>query len=169
MGDRQWLETVDVQKVRQVFFNYFLPLVRNRADAEDLTQMALEKLLSAPDETRVRHFKAYVWKTVKNVLMDFFRAKEREDTLRERLETEAMLSEAAEFAKDVLTGEMHAMDQLNFLKNHMRECWWLALCLRVRDGLSDQEIAGRLGVSEPAVRKYLFKARAVINQLVGSH
>ena len=66
-------------------------------------------------------------------------------------------------------GEMHAMDQLNFLKNHMRECWWLALCLRVRDGLSDQEIAGRLGVSEPAVRKYLFKARAVINQLVRSH
>jgi RNA polymerase sigma factor (sigma-70 family) len=169
MGDREWLETSDVQKVRLVFFNYFYSLVRNREDAEDLAHMALEKLLSAPDKTRVRHFNAYVWAVVRNVLMDFFRGKERDGALREHLETAAMLREAAEFARDSFTGEVRATYQLTFLKQHMKETWWLALCLRVRDGLSDLDIGMRLGVGESTVRKYIAKARAVINQLIRSH
>jgi RNA polymerase sigma-70 factor (ECF subfamily) len=169
MGDRKWLGTLDEQRrFRDELFERFHRWLGNREDAEDLTQKTLECLVRTPAETPIRNPEAYAAGTASHVTADFWEQKKRDRDFAQKITGNSMVQQAAEFARDAFTAEMRVADELNGLKRHMQEAWWRALCMRVVDGLTDGEIARELGVRERTVKKYLSKARAVINQQVRS-
>lgn len=152
--------------MNQQIGEYYKPLflfiqrrVRNRSDAEDLTQEVVYKLLRSNTEG-VRNVKSWMYTIAQNTVIDYYRKREAATEDIELLEQE--LADAD--TKPQAWQEMSACIQ-PFLAQ-LPEEYRTVLQLSDLDGLPQKEIAQRLGINYTTLRSKVQRGRKKLKQLI---
>lgn len=165
---RDWFVR-EVLPLEADLMQYMLSIWRNRADLADLRQDVYVRVLEAADKQIPRPVKPFVFATARNLLIDRIRRARivSIDAVAD-LESFASASDApgperSAIARDELRKLQEAMDHL---PPRCRE----AVILGRIEGLTGQEIAARMGISEATVSKHLATGMyALANVLYGKH
>jgi RNA polymerase sigma-70 factor (ECF subfamily) len=128
--------------------------LKNRHQAEDLTHDAFVRVLESTGGASVEQPRAYLHQTARNIAVDTWRREDRRSELeRESLDTSAGHTDDPEAL-------MHAIQLADSIERALAE---LPLnCRKVfvwqkLEGLSQLEIADRLGLSKNMVEKYMIR------------
>lgn len=127
---------------------YALRIVDDAQSAEDLVEDAFMKAWQAiEDGKEIDDFKAYIYRSVRNGCISFIRS---------RKETVGLdnIPEADEEAVDTSERDAMIWKAIDELPEKCREVFLLSK----RDGLSNDEIAERMGVSVKTVKNQMTKA-----------
>jgi RNA polymerase sigma factor (sigma-70 family) len=136
---------------------FLLSRVRNIADVPDITQEVYLRMLRVPNVESVRSPEAYLFTVAQHVV--------QQHTLKMAVLPPAKLEKVS----NTLTPTAHAdpalelvaaqsLDRLQETLDELSPKARAVFLLSRRDGLSFDEIAVRLGISKPMVKKYLMKA-----------
>jgi|UniRef100_A0A7V3YFH4 RNA polymerase sigma-70 factor (ECF subfamily) len=167
------LFAVLVARYEKPIFNYVYGLVRQRQDAEDLTQEAFVKAFFALRTYRDSfEFSTWMYRIARNVCLDYFRRQkirsffslntpvgEEEDELGDFL-PEGKDPEEGVLKEELLERVSQAVGQLPL---KFRE----VIVLRYVEELSYEEIARILDVPVGTVKTYLHRAKAKLRELLG--
>lgn len=137
---------------------FLLARVRNLADVPDIVQEVYLRMLRIPHIESVRTPEAYLFTVAQHVV--------QQHTLRQSAVPPSIeLAQLLNAPPVATTGdpalELDAHECLERLQSALEELSpkvRATFLLHRRDGLSLDEIAGRLGISRPMVKKYLMKA-----------
>jgi len=137
----------------------------NASEIEDFRQDIYERVLEAAEQAIPERTRAFVFSTARNLLIDRLR-KESVVPIEAVAELESLDIAADEpgpdrstFARDLLRRLQAALDQL---PPRCRE----AVVLKRIEGLSQREIAGRMGISEQAVANHVARGMCVLADVV---
>ena len=132
-------------------YRYLLLKVRNRADAEDMTQQVFLKALESIGSFRWRGvpFSAWLFRIARNQAVDYFRKKGKQMTL--PLD-EARSVTTADFDPVALAEQKLRIEQLAVACQSLSEAQREVISLRFAGGLSVAETARAMGKSEGAVK-----------------
>jgi RNA polymerase sigma factor (sigma-70 family) len=136
----------------------FYRRIRNRADAADLAQEVYVRMLRIPDPETIRDMEAYLFTVASNLAREYAAREGRRGTS-VHLEEGAVPDELMETA--AVDAQIDTAQQVQRLRELLRELpprWHAAIVMQYVQGLSQAEIADRLGVSVSMVKKYLGKA-----------
>jgi RNA polymerase sigma factor (sigma-70 family) len=137
----------------------------NASEIEDFRQDIYERVLEAAEASVPERTRSFVFLTARNLLIDRMR-KEAVVPIEAVAELDALDIAADEpgpdrslFARDLLRRLQAALDQL---PPRCRE----AVVLKRIEGLSQREIAGRMGISEQAVANHVARGMCVLADVV---
>lgn len=132
--------------------------LKNKADAQDLTQETYVRLMRVKRKDLIRHPDAYLFKIADNLANEFL-IKQNKSPLSIDLETAIEGGKDGDSNAAVRATEAHlAVQQLEKALNKISPLYKSVLLLRKRDGLSHKEIAQRLEISPNTVHVYLTRA-----------
>jgi RNA polymerase sigma-70 factor (ECF subfamily) len=135
--------------------NYLRASLRE-TDAEDISQEVYLRLLRIPESRVVEHPRAYLFRVAANVLNDW-RAGQKIVETRPPEELDQLpgrQDSAEDYDRDQRAERIRKA--LDALPPHYRS----AIVLKTQHGMTYEEIAARLGVSERMVKRYIVKAYA---------
>lgn len=147
----------DARRFRPMLLRYFRRHLHHEADAEDLAQEALMRLVRSP--TQVEHAESYVLRIASNLLRDRFRRERShhaglhdplDDTLHE-LTSEEPGTDDVYASRERLARLLAALDELS------PRCRQVFLLQRY-EGMTYTAIARQLQVSVSAVEKHMMRA-----------
>ncbi|MDO4317883.1 MAG: RNA polymerase sigma factor [Lachnospiraceae bacterium] len=134
-------------------------------EAQELcSDIIFELVKTAGREGDIQNAHAFIWRTARNVYADFCDRRKKRDALFYPGDPSDVLPKIAAQEADEDSGELlrKVYRQIAFLTKAYRE----VMILYYLDGRSAAEIAGKLGISETAVRQRLFSARKKIKSEV---
>ena len=137
---------------------FFYRRVRQHADAADLAQEVYVRMLRVRDPDAIRDMQAYLFTVASNLAREHA-AREGRRGVTASVDDGVVLEQLAEPAP--FDAQIDAAQQVKRLREMLRELpprWHAAIVMQYVHGLSQQEIADRLGVSVSMVKKYLGKA-----------
>tara|TARA_R110002124_G_scaffold70594_1_gene189302 strand:- start:135 stop:743 length:609 start_codon:yes stop_codon:yes gene_type:complete len=114
----------------------------------------------------VQHFKPYLFRTVKNMVMDYYRHKQVEDRFRQ--DNGARSEESEEQSDfDLIYNQYYELAEqaINLLPEKRREIFKL----RTQQDLSLDEIADQLQISKSVVKKQYYAATFFIKEYLRKH
>ena len=139
---------------------YLLSRLRGRAlDASDVAQETYLRLLRMKDSDAVRQPHAYVYRVATNVMRELGLKERTQEQLPELLADPSMQRGPAETPDATLERQIRVRHLERALRGLPSKTQAILL-LKKRDGLTRQEIARKLGISEHTVKKHLLKAVA---------
>jgi RNA polymerase sigma factor (sigma-70 family) len=125
-----------------------------RADAEDLAQEVYLRLLRVDRHAFVRQPRSYLLRIAANLLHEW-RLKARQSRPHETLDPESLeAADSPEQAAIAQNREARLEEEMSRLTPPVRA----ALVLQIREGLSYEEIAARMNVTQRMVKRYLLAA-----------
>ncbi|UEH10377.1 sigma-70 family RNA polymerase sigma factor [Pseudomonas sp. HN8-3] len=144
---------------RTGFFEHYEELIgtwtrrlRNRQQAEDLTHDTFVRVLES-DASEVAQPRAYLHQTARNIAVDAYRREERREALTLQAVDQAPHSGDPEHY-------MHAIQLADSIERALVElplnCRKIFIWQKI-EGLTQQEIAVRLGLSKNMVEKYMIR------------
>jgi RNA polymerase sigma-70 factor (ECF subfamily) len=145
---------------------YFLKRVKNRNEAEDLTQEVFVRLLNHPDKNNGQTIEGYVFTIAANLLRD--RAKSVATAVQKQAHSLDSLNEKEAFNANliedrnperVLVGRQTIQDVLDALAELGERTRDVFILARL-ENLQHREIAAMYGVSVSAVEKMMMRAMA---------
>jgi RNA polymerase sigma factor (sigma-70 family) len=145
---------------------YFLKRVKNRNEAEDLTQEVFVRLLNHPDKNNGQTIEGYVFTIAANLLRD--RAKSVATANQRQVQSLDLLEETDAFAANlvedrnperVLVGRQTVQDVLDALAELGERTRDVFILARL-ENVQHREIAAMYGISVSAVEKAMMKAMA---------
>ena len=143
--------------------SFFLRRVKDRAQAEDLTQEVLVRIISVCDGDLIDNAESYVFKAAANLLRDHRRRILRNPTLSSRPIEEALADEARNnLVEDrsperVLIGVTTLSEVLQAL-NELSELTRNVFVLFRLESMKQKEIAALYGIGQSTVEKHVMKA-----------
>src|SRR6185312_11458519 len=138
-------------------YRYALVVLRNQADAEDVTQTTFLNAFRAMEQgERPRAPQNWLIAIAHNVCRQRFRQSQRRPN---EVELNESLAEAMEHDEDVVSA-----DDLRRALGHLAFNQRSALVMRELEGRSYQEIAEILGLSVSAVETLIFRARRALRE-----
>lgn len=145
---------------RWLMYKVALSVVREPQLAEDMVSQTLCEMIDNLEKIRAVDcckLRGYIVSFVRNVSVDFVRKRDRQGKYFFLTGEEAEV--AAEDSVDENLIRMAEIDALKKGLARLSENERLLLTMKYFDGLSDEEIAARLGVAKASVRTYLMRAR----------
>ncbi len=145
---------------RWLMYKVALSVVREPQLAEDMVSQTLGEMIDNLEKIRAVDcckLRGYIVSFVRNVSVDFVRKRDRQGKYFFLTGEEAEV--AAEDSVDENLIRMAEIDALKRGLARLSENDRLLLTMKYFDGLSDEEIAARLGVAKASVRTYLMRAR----------
>lgn len=145
---------------RWLMYKVALSVVREPQLAEDMVSQTLCEMIDNLEKIRAVDcckLRGYIVSFVRNVSVDFVRKRDRQGKYFFLTGEEAEV--AAEDSVDENLIRMAEIDALKRGLARLSESDRLLLTMKYFDGLSDEEIAARLGVAKASVRTYLTRAR----------
>lgn len=145
---------------RWLMYKVALSVVREPQLAEDMVSQTLCEMIDNLEKIRAVDcckLRGYIVSFVRNVSVDFVRKRDRQGKYFFLTGEEAEV--AAEDSVDENLIRMAEIDALKRGLARLSENDRLLLTMKYFDGLSDEEIAARLGVAKASVRTYLTRAR----------
>jgi RNA polymerase sigma-70 factor (ECF subfamily) len=142
---------------------FFLRRIRDRADAEDLTQETLLRVIGAQAVTRVEHAESYVFTVASNLLKDHRRKSQRfepaicipiEEAVASELEAqlvEDLSPERVLLSKDSLQEALALLEELG---ERTRDIFIL---FRL-ENMKQKDIARAYGIGQSTVEKHVMRA-----------
>lgn len=144
---------------RPALIGYAALLTGDRASAEDLVHDAVVRTFGRPRAfPNVNAADAYVRRAIATIFVDRARSRGR------WLAALPRLVAAAAVPEDDVAGRLDARAALRTLPQRQRAC----VVLRFYDDLTVAEIAGQLGLSDGAVKRYLSDGIHHLNALLGT-
>ena len=143
--------------------SYFLRRVRNRAQAEDLVQDALLRVIRASEFEVIEHPESYVFKVAANLLKDSKRHALRHPTVARAMLEEDAGGEAEEMLVDersperVLDGETSLAQVLQAL-SELSEMTRNVFVLFRLEHMKQKDIAVLYGIGQSTVEKHVMRA-----------
>ncbi|MGH8200889.1 MAG: RNA polymerase sigma factor [Steroidobacteraceae bacterium] len=143
--------------------SYFLRRVRDRAQAEDLVQDALLRILRASEFEVIEHPESYVFKIAANLLKDSRRHAMRHPTVRCAAVAEDKEGEVEETLVDersperVLDGETSLAQVLQAL-SELSEMTRNVFILFRLEQMKQKDIAALYGIAQSTVEKHVMRA-----------
>jgi len=137
---------------------FLLARVRNLADVPDIVQEVYLRMLRIPHIESVRTPEAYLFTVAQHVVQQHTL---RQSAVPPSIELAQLLNSPPVATTGGPALELDAHQCLERLQSALEELSpkvRATFLLHRRDGLSLDEIAGRLGISRPMVKKYLMKA-----------
>lgn len=137
---------------------YALRIVNDAQSAEDIVEDAFMKAWQLIEEGKeVTDFKSYMYRMVRNACITF---------IRNRKETVGLefVPEADEEAVDTSERDARIWSAIDNLPEKCREIFLLSK----RDGLTNEEIAERMGISVKTVKNQMTKAFARLREALSS-
>jgi RNA polymerase sigma-70 factor (ECF subfamily) len=131
---------------------FVLYLSGDPALADDITADTFVRLWTAPGEIRTATVKAYLFTIARNLYLTRQRRERRETELDASLRTAAPSPETLAVARDEARHVLHALGRLPEIDR-------AALLLHAREQMPYQEIASILGLSVPAIKVKIHRAR----------
>jgi RNA polymerase sigma-70 factor (ECF subfamily) len=146
-------------------FIYFK--VSNRQDAEDLTSEVFLKTWQyiVDSEQGVENLRALLYRTAKNLVIDFYRKKSNKDIIRE----EEFINNIEDERQQNLLAQIETateMKNMEVILRKMKSDYREVLILRFIEELSINEIADVLDKSKGAVRVLIHRAIKVARELL---
>lgn len=145
---------------RWLMYKVALSIVREPPLAEDMVSQTLCEMIDNLEKIRAVDcckLRGYIVSFVRNVSVDFVRKRDRQGKYFFLTGEEAEV--AAEDSVDENLIRMAEIDALKRGLARLSENDRLLLTMKYFDGLSDEEIAARLGVAKASVRTCLMRAR----------
>ena len=145
---------------RWLMYKVALSVVREPQLAEDMVSQTLCEMIDNLEKIRAVDcckLRGYIVSFVRNVSVDFVRKRDRQGKYFFLTGEEAEVA-----AEDSVDENLIRMAEIDALKRgfaRLSENDRLLLTMKYFDGLSDEEIAARLGVAKASVRTYLMRAR----------
>lgn len=143
-------------------YRFALYLSGNRAEAEDITSETFVRVWTSREAIRVATVKAFLLTIARNLYLHGLRRRRREVLLDETVEASlrdpALGPEAAAAGGAELRAVLAALQSLPEVDR-------AALLMRAIDGMSYDEIARSLGISVPAARVKVHRARVALTEL----
>jgi RNA polymerase sigma-70 factor (ECF subfamily) len=155
-----------VEKLRTAVRGFVGSRVRDSASAEDIAQDVLLKISARLDSLKsTERIEAWTFRIARNSISDYFRAARPLEQFQEEVHSKNLVSasEADNFDEDSrLRGEINAYIRsvIEALPSIHRE----ALLLTEYDGLSQVQLARRLGLSVSAAKSRVKRARAALKE-----
>ncbi|HXS20021.1 MAG TPA: sigma-70 family RNA polymerase sigma factor [Steroidobacteraceae bacterium] len=143
--------------------SYFLRRVRDRAQAEDLVQDALLRVIRASEGEVIEHPESYVFKVAANLLKDSRRHAVRHPTVAGAAMEEGAAGEVGEALVDersperVLDGETSLAQVLQAL-NELSELTRNVFVLFRLEHMKQKDIAALYGIAQSTVEKHVMRA-----------
>jgi RNA polymerase sigma factor (sigma-70 family) len=143
--------------------SFFLRRLKDRAQAEDLTQEVLVRIISVCDRELIENAESYVFKAAANLLRDHRRRILRNPTLTSRPIEEAIADEARNHLVEdrsperVLIGETTLTEVLQAL-NELSELTRNVFILFRLESMKQKEIAALYGIGQSTVEKHVMRA-----------
>ncbi|MBL4612131.1 MAG: RNA polymerase sigma factor [Emcibacter sp.] len=146
------------QRYAPKLLNFLTFRLKNKADAQDLTQETYVRLMRVKRKDLIRHPDAYLFKIADNLANEFL-IKQNKSPLSIDLDTAIERGKDSDSNAGVRATEAHlAVQQLEKALNNISPLYKSVLLLRKRDGLSHKEIAKQLEISPNTVHVYLTRA-----------
>ena len=154
-GDR--LTSSDAQRFRPMLLRYFRRHLQHEADAEDLAQEALVRLVRSP--AQVEHAEAYVLRIASNLLRDRFR-RDRSHCAGQHDSIDGALHElpSEEPGTDDVYASRERLERLLSALDELSPRCRQVFLLQRYEGMTYTAIARQLQVSVSAVEKHMMRA-----------
>ncbi|MCC5922441.1 MAG: RNA polymerase sigma factor [Crocinitomicaceae bacterium] len=139
-------------------YRYALKLTGSEQHAQDLVQDAYEKIWLKKSEINFEKGKSYLFRTVHNLYIDFYRR------------TKIIRFEGEDKAKNEVTSNTLTIDLNEILENalnQLNEIQKSAVLLRDFEGYNYTEIGELLNLSESQVKVNIFRARKKLQEIIG--
>ena len=152
-----------LEALRAPLMRFFLRRIRDHAEAEDLTQEALLRLVAAARRERLDDPQAFVFRISLNLLNDRGRKAQRRNSLDIACVDPNLVSEIThEFVEErtperVLEGQAEFKDVLNALDELSERTRDVYVLFRL-ENMKHAEIASLFGISRSTVEKEVIKA-----------
>jgi len=161
MVEPQALIAVLLRK-RPDLIRYFTKRTGSPAAAEDIVQEIYLKITSAPLPDHIQSPEAYLYRTGSNLMLDRLKADRRRlerdrDWERARRAGARADRDAAAAPDDLLAAQQH-LEQLRALLDELPPAVARAFRLHRLEGLTQGEVADRMGLSRSSVEKYIMTA-----------
>ena len=159
------LETV-TERLRHEIFGYVRNKIGDLSAAEDLTQdtfLRVERALAKGAEPE--HFRGWIFQIARNAVIDWAKQRRRfvelegDETMGESVDREGADSVDNEFRQALFA---YAAKIIEGMPAEDRE----ALTLTELDGFSREELANRLGISLPAAKSRVVRARVKLRKAI---
>ena len=135
---------------------FLLARVRNYADVPDIVQEVYLRMLRIPHTDSIRSPEAYLFTVAQHVVHQHTL---RQSAIPPSVELAEMLVYPTAAADPALELDAHqCLERLQEALDELSPKARATFMLHRREGLSFDEIADRLGISRPMVKKYLMKA-----------
>ena len=162
-GSHSAMEEI-IAKWKNSLFRFFDRSIRNKADAEDLTQRVFIRVYqSAPRYQPKAKFSSYLFTIARNLLIDEIKKKQRQQT---STYSDDWAQEGLEEQKEGLKDWNEILD---FAMKEIPEYYSTALLLRVQRELSYGEIAEIMKVSESRIKTWIHRARNHLKKTLKHH
>lgn len=162
LGEDKKAQRELIHRYHGPIFAYIYRWLRNRSDAEDLTQDVFIKMFRALGTySRQSSFRAWLYKIARNRVIDFLRRKRPEAVDIDEVEEFA----AADERTPVENYERYSLEaRLDEVIKSLPGLYREVLLLRHRDELSYEEIVDALGAPLGTVKARLHRARALLRK-----
>ena len=140
--------------------SFIFSKVNNDTDAEDILQNAYLKIHdnihSLKDKSRI---KPWIYQITRNLIIDYFRADNRNQKIRE-LKSELAVSSSSNKFMDVAISDMIKM------MNEMSPEYCEALCLTEIEGMTQKQYAEKKGLSYSGAKSRVQRARIMLKDML---
>jgi RNA polymerase sigma-70 factor (ECF subfamily) len=144
--------------------NFLRASLKAEADAEDVSQEVYLRLLRIPESRVVEHPRAYLFRVAVNVINDWLAGQRLLETRPPEELDRIPGGEDSALQYDQSKRLERIEKALNALPAHYRA----TVVLKTRHGMTYDEIAAHLGVSERMVKRYIVKAYARLRNRLAS-
>jgi RNA polymerase sigma factor (sigma-70 family) len=137
---------------------FFSKRLRRQADTSDLAQEVYARMLRVENPEAIRDMNAYLFTVAGNLAREHA-ARDRRRGTSVDIEDATVMEELSESpAYDSEIDVARELSRLRDVLKHLPPRWHAAIVLQYVHGLSQQDIAERLGVSPRMVKKYVGQA-----------
>ncbi|GIO13794.1 RNA polymerase sigma factor SigZ [Cohnella xylanilytica] len=132
---------------------------RSEADADDIVQTAFLKIYANQDQLKdERKLKPWIYQIVRNAIVDHYRKQRRTEEISEELPAPGEEAER-DYSREVIACFESTIP-------HLPEVYREALVLSELRGLSQKELAERLGISYSAAKSRVQRGREMLRRLL---
>lgn len=145
---------------RDRLFLFLSGMLQSDEVAEELVLDVFMKIWTGRDTLiEIRDFRAFIFRVARNKAIDFFRASAHDRQLRAALSDRLQISDdrSADEALRVKEYEKYLREAIDLLPRQRQRAYLLS-----QEGLSWQQIAGEMQISEASVNTHLTEARRFI-------
>ncbi|MEX2494550.1 MAG: sigma-70 family RNA polymerase sigma factor [Woeseia sp.] len=139
---------------------YLRGSLRTESDAQDVSQEVFLRLLRVPEDRVIKHPRAYLFRVAANVLNDWWAGEKAFDARAAEDPDQIPAPDNCDEDYDQRQQKERIRQAISSLPTHYRA----TLLLKAQHGMSYQEIASHLQVSERMVKRYIVKAYARLRE-----
>lgn len=149
------------QRHRLDLDRYLTRRLRNRQDVRELAQEVWTRLLRISDPAEILEPLAYIYRTAANVISEFHMRQKRDQVSYDSAACEKAENQPQSDA-DELGDQVGRQRQFERAMSELPAVYRRVVLMKLRDGLSYQEIGRQLGLATRTVEQYFYRALALV-------